>query len=403
MTDHAGFLELAAQAIDFELTRTEAERLEAHLAACTPCRLTVDRLRADEAALHSFSWYDAPTRVEDVVLTAAVSRRAGGAGHRWPLAFAAALALVVLAAGVLGGGAILEGILLGPAPTIAPSLPVPAETPSAAPTADQRRSPTPPASSLGPAIRTPTAASIAASPASTGGSFAVEGSLRTLGGGPIAGASVALTATPRNEIAQVLEFTGRVPADAAVALVTIGANAEGVGPGPADLTFYEVGYSEASAGTNVVPNARFDKGTLDWGETSGDGSLTVVPSDLGSGSMMRVVVTPEQWLYAASGSFAVKPGAAFRVWAAVRVPESSLGNAYIGPLFFTSDWKTEVGRDLHPLAPAPLDLGATVTDASGSFALTIGPLEPGRYTLVAEWAGNASYWPARARTEVTVP
>ena len=113
----------------------------------------------------------------------------------------------------------------------------------------------------------------------------------------------------------------RVPwgraAGAAHALIAIGANAEGVGPGPADITFYEVGYR--GDGPYLVPNARFDQGLLDWGETSGDGSPTVVIS--GSGSMLRMVVTRDQWLYSASGSFPVT-GAAFRTWAAVRVPEA---------------------------------------------------------------------------------
>lgn len=72
-------------------------------------------------------------------------------------------------------------------------------------------------------------------------------------------------------------------------------------------------------------------------------------------------------------------------------------------MFFTSDGKTEVGWDIHPLGPVPIPLGTTLTDATGAFALTIGPLEPGRCSLLAEWAGNASYWPGRARAEVTVP
>jgi hypothetical protein len=190
-----------------------------------------------------------------------------------------------------------------------------------------------------------------------------------------------------------------VPAGAAHAVIEIGANAQGLGPGPADLTFYEIGYAEGSAGANLVPNARFDSGLGDWAGTLGTGSLTVVSSDRG-GSMMRMVVTPAQWLYSASGSFPVTPGAAFRTWAAVRVPETSMGNAYIAPAFFTTDWKEEVRRDIHPLGPT---VGTTVTDATGAYALTMSPLEPSRYWLLAEYAGNTTYWPARAQTEVTVP
>ncbi len=404
MTDHAGFLELAARQIDFDLTPVEAARLEAHLAACAPCRLKAERLRADSTVLRSFGWYDAPATVEDVVLTAALRRRGRSAPRPWSLGFAAALALAVLAGGALGGRAILEGLLVGARPTIpAPSVPASAEAPSVAPTAVQGGSPSPRPSGIGPDIQTPTAASVTGTPAATGGTIAVAGSLRTLGGDPIAGASVALSATRRDGLKQVLEFRGTVPAGAQVALITIGANAQGVGPGPADITFYEVGYEEGGDGVNLVPYARFEKpGLVDWGQASGDGSLTVVPSDLGSGSMLRMVVSPDQWLYSASGSFPVTPGAAYRTWAAVRVPEASIDSAYIAPLFFTSDWKTEVGRDIHPLGPVPIPLGSTVTDATGAFELTIGPLEPGRYLLLAEWAGNATYWPGRAQTEVTV-
>ena len=250
-------------------------------------------------------------------------------------------------------------------------------------------------------IRTRTVASVTGTPSPAGGTIAVTGTLRTLGGDPVAGGSVVLTATPRDGPYQVLEFAGMVPAGAAHALIEIGSNAQGLGPGPADLTFYEIGYAEGGAGANLVPNARFDQGLLDWGETKlGDGGLTVVPSDRG-GSMMRMVVTPAQRLYSASGSFPVTPGAAFRTWAAVRVPETSTGNAYIAPAFFTSDWK-EVRRDIHPLGPVPT-VGTTVTDATGAYALTMSPREPSRYWLLAEYAGNTTYWPARAQTEVTVP
>ena len=148
MTDHAGFLELAARRIDFDLTPVEAARLEAHLAACAPCRLKVERLRADSTALRSFGWYDAPAKVEDVVLTAALHGRGKSAPRPWALGLAAALALAVLAGGALGGGPILERLLVGARPTSpAPSLPASAEAPSVAPTAVQEEPP--PLSAIG--------------------------------------------------------------------------------------------------------------------------------------------------------------------------------------------------------------------------------------------------------------
>jgi hypothetical protein len=251
-------------------------------------------------------------------------------------------------------------------------------------------------------IRTRTTATVAGTPASTGGTMGVTGSVRTLGGDPVAGGTVAVTATPRDGPYKVVEFRGTVPADARVALVTIGVNREGFGPGTADLTFYEVGYAEGDAGANLVPNARFELGLANWDETTGDGNLTLLPSDRGSGSMMRMAVTPSQSLYSASGSFAVTPGAAYRLWAAVRASETSPGTAYLAPMFFTADWTTKVRQDIHPLGPVPT-VGTTVTDATGAYALTMSPLEAGHYSLLAEYPGNATYWPARARTEVTVP
>ena len=143
MTDHAGFLELAARRIDFDLTPVEAARLEAHLAACASCRLEVERLRADSTALRRFGWWDAPATSEDVVLTAALRERGRSAPRPWALALAAALTLAVLAGGALGGGAILEGLLVGPRPTSpAPSVPA-SDAPSVAPTAVPAGSPSP--------------------------------------------------------------------------------------------------------------------------------------------------------------------------------------------------------------------------------------------------------------------
>ena len=148
MTDHAGFLELAARHIDFDLTPVEAARLEAHLSACASCRVKVERLRADAGALRSFGWHDAPAKVKDVVLTAALHGRGKSAPPPVGPGLAAALGLVVLAGGALGGGAILERLLVGAQPTIpAPSVPVLTEAPSVAPTAVQGEPP--PLSAIG--------------------------------------------------------------------------------------------------------------------------------------------------------------------------------------------------------------------------------------------------------------
>ncbi len=84
--------------------------------------------------------------------------------------------------------------------------------------------------------------------AAGGGLPAVGGALRTLGGEAIGAARVDLVATPRDGPYQVLEFTGRVPAGAAHAVIGVRVNLEGAGPGSADLTFYEFSYMEPSDG-----------------------------------------------------------------------------------------------------------------------------------------------------------
>lgn len=247
-------------------------------------------------------------------------------------------------------------------------------------------------------VRTRTSAVVAATPATSGGTLAVTGTVQTLGGDPVAGGSVAVSATPRDGPYQVQEFRGTVPAGASQAVIGIRVNKEGAGPGAADLTFYEVGYAEGAGAGNLVPDGDFGSG---W-ETTTDASVSVVPSDRGTGNMFRVVATPTQAVGVESASFAVTPGATYRFWIAVRVPESSVGSAYIAPIFLKTDW-SEVRRDIHQLAPAPIPVGTTTTDATGGYTLTSSSLEAGRYRLLAEYAGDATFWPARARTEVTVP
>jgi hypothetical protein len=56
-----------------------------------------------------------------------------------------------------------------------------------------------------------------------------------------------------------------------------------------------------------------------------------------------------------------------------------------------------------PLAPAPIPADSATVDATGAFSLTTSHLESGRYRLTATYAGDDTFWPARARTGVTVP
>lgn len=249
-------------------------------------------------------------------------------------------------------------------------------------------------------VRARTALSIDA-PTSGGGGLSVVGTVRTRGGQPIRDAAVDLLATPRDGPYQVLELRGTVPAGASMAVIGLRVNHEDAGAGSADLSFYELGYAQGATTVNVVPNGRFDDGLDGWGRW-GDGSLTVTPSDRRAGQMLRAVVTSSQTLGLNSGDFAVTPGAEYRMWLAARIPEASIGSAYVAAIFLKADG-SEVRRDIRQLAPAPIAIGTATTDATGAFSLTASALEAGRYRLRASYAGDEVLWPAWADVEATAP
>ncbi len=70
-------------------------------------------------------------------------------------------------------------------------------------------------------VRTRTAVTAAVIPPTTGGTIAVSGSVRTVGGDPVAGGRVALSVLSRDGRYQILEFAGTVPAGASEAVIRI--------------------------------------------------------------------------------------------------------------------------------------------------------------------------------------
>jgi hypothetical protein len=233
----------------------------------------------------------------------------------------------------------------------------------------------------------------------SGGSPALSGRVQSRGGLGFGAAQVDAVATPRDGPYQLFEYRGHVPDGATHAVIGVRINHEGVGPGSAGLTFYEFGYSEMSS-VNLVPRPHFETGLAGWGPW-GDGSLSAPPSDRGSGLMLHAVATSAQSLGFNSDGFGVVPGAAYRFWLAGRIPEASIGSAYVAVIFLSAD--LEVRRDVHPLAPAAIELGAAAADSFGRFSLTSAVLEPGRYWLRATYPGDASRWPAWADADVAVP
>ncbi|MCX8154183.1 MAG: carboxypeptidase-like regulatory domain-containing protein, partial [Candidatus Bathyarchaeota archaeon] len=48
------------------------------------------------------------------------------------------------------------------------------------------------------------------------------------------------------------------------------------------------------------------------------------------------------------------------------------------------------------------EVGRTTSDANGLFSLAFDPPVPGKYTVIARFAGSKSYWPSYAETAVFV-
>jgi anti-sigma factor RsiW len=102
-TIHDEFLELAAAAIDFDLSRDERNALDGHLAACVPCRRRVSALHSDQRAIAQLPPYLlAPAAAQQV--RTRVQRSSGPArpSALRLLAIAAVLSLLALAALAVG-------------------------------------------------------------------------------------------------------------------------------------------------------------------------------------------------------------------------------------------------------------------------------------------------------------
>lgn len=217
-----------------------------------------------------------------------------------------------------------------------------------------------------------------------------SGTLTAKDGRPVPTATVELSGTPLDGAYQTLELSGSVPAGATSAVVGLRVNSEGAGIGPADLTFYEVGYSEGTSSANRVPHPRFDRGLEAWGPW-GSGRARAQPSDRGPGQRLRIVVRPDQTLGLNSDPFGVTAGATYHFSVAARVPIESVGSAYIAVIFLRG---TEVARHRLSLAPVPVPFGEATTDALGAYRFSVGGLDPGRYSVQVTYPGDASRWPA---------
>ena len=103
MIDHVAARRLAATAIDLPLEADEATELERHLTTCPACRNVSSALARDAAALRHLDLGPVPIAVRADVAIAAERGRSGPVGRWGALVALAALLVVVLGGGALGG------------------------------------------------------------------------------------------------------------------------------------------------------------------------------------------------------------------------------------------------------------------------------------------------------------
>ena len=103
MIDHVAARRLAATAIDLPLEAGEATELDDHLATCPACRTVSSALARDAAALRHLDLGAVPIAVRADVAIAADHGRSGPVGRWGALVVLAALLVVALGGGVLGG------------------------------------------------------------------------------------------------------------------------------------------------------------------------------------------------------------------------------------------------------------------------------------------------------------
>ena len=128
MTTHDRFEQLAAAAIDFDLTDLEREQLDEHLAGCPACRATAGAYRSDALALREMAFAPAPAAVRVAVLDAA-AHSAPRLVATWRVVAAAALLAAALVGAIIAVGA------WNARPTLLMTVPVPSPSAGSTPAA----------------------------------------------------------------------------------------------------------------------------------------------------------------------------------------------------------------------------------------------------------------------------
>jgi hypothetical protein len=188
---------------------------------------------------------------------------------------------------------------------------------------------------------------------------------------------------------------GSVPEDVDTAEVGIRINTEGGGPGEADIKVYELGYYEGSEEVNRVTDPSF--GALAQFDIGG---VSVVPSDTGDGTMLRLTTSSDQEVNLGSLRFSVTPGTGYRFTVSAGIPEDSAQAGYAVVVFLQGD--VEKARHILPLAPVPIPLAEVTSGPSGEFHVQGEDLPSGRFRLRVSYQGDLGHWPSYFEQEVIV-
>lgn len=120
MIDHTRANDLAAVAIDFDLTPLERDELATHMATCPACRRVADGYRRDAESLRAIAFAFPPTDIRSAVLATA-ARSVPRASTHWRLLAAAALLLLAIGAALAVGAWTTRPSLVVVTPSSAPS------------------------------------------------------------------------------------------------------------------------------------------------------------------------------------------------------------------------------------------------------------------------------------------
>jgi hypothetical protein len=241
-----------------------------------------------------------------------------------------------------------------------------------------------------------------------------SGALTDGTGAPIANATIAILAAPAAGAVAPFHLSGLAPGWAKFAVVGFRVNSDDpdalwpgyffAGPHPSSFSLYRMSYVQPSDGIERLPNGDFAAGASSW---TLRGGAALAPSDGGAGQMLRVQVVASQLAALDSAAFPVTGGAPFELSISARVAPSSLGSGYfmvafedasLAPKHIPAEEPSALPSLSLPLTPGMTALGTAKTDANGNYHLDLAALGTSPALIEASYAGDASRWPASART-----